>query len=414
MVVRSGILAHTFPVAVSEVSGTMNQDLKGIAPFGGTDPVYLAYYLCVMGRDILKHCSKDGTTVSSIDSAALRRFPVLLAPPSDQHRIVARIEEMLPALDAGVAALQRARANLKRYRAAILKAAVEGKLTEEWRKSHPVHNPKSQIRNPQSVESASELFKRILAERRRRWEQTQLATYEARGTKPPVGWKDKYKEPVEPPSSFTSSTSAMPKGWCWATVEQLITRSEYGTSVRCAYDAKHEPVLRIPNIAGGIIDTEDLKFSTKPLALSAGDELETGDLLICRTNGSISLVGKAALVTREFELPHSFASYLLRFRFVESQLVPQWGLSYLSSYPGRLFIESHAASSAGQHNISLTLIHGMPIPLPPVEEQRAIVKEVDELITTCYASAESARLCELRAARLRQGILSQAFQGKLA
>ena len=61
------------------------------------------------------------------------RLPVKVAPTNEQHRIVAKIEELFSDLDAGVAALKRAKANLKRYRAAVLKAAVEGKLTEQWR-----------------------------------------------------------------------------------------------------------------------------------------------------------------------------------------------------------------------------------------------------------------------------------------
>ena len=68
-----------------------------------------------------------------------------LAPLNEQRRIVAKIEELFSDLDAGVAALGRIRANLKRYRAAVLKAAVEGKLTEEWRAKHPKTEPASRL-----------------------------------------------------------------------------------------------------------------------------------------------------------------------------------------------------------------------------------------------------------------------------
>ena len=81
-------------------------------------------------------------------------MPFPIAPPRER-RIVAKIEELFSDLDAGVAALERAKAKLKRYRATVLKAAVEGKLTEEWRAEHP---PK---------ETAAQLLERILKERRR-------------------------------------------------------------------------------------------------------------------------------------------------------------------------------------------------------------------------------------------------------
>jgi type I restriction enzyme, S subunit len=60
-----------------------------------------------------------------------------VAPFAEQHRIVAEIEQQFTRLDAGVAALRRTQANLKRYRAAVLKAACEGRLvptaTKTWK-----------------------------------------------------------------------------------------------------------------------------------------------------------------------------------------------------------------------------------------------------------------------------------------
>ena len=92
----------------------------------------------------------------------LGKLLVPVPPLNEQRRIVAKIEELFSDLDAGVVALERVRANLKRYRATVLKAAVEGKLTEDWRAQHP------------NTEPASVLLERILTERRRQWEQAQL------------------------------------------------------------------------------------------------------------------------------------------------------------------------------------------------------------------------------------------------
>lgn len=135
-------------------------------------------------------------------------FPV--APLAEQRRIVAKIEELFSDLDAGVAALERVKANLKRYRAAVLKAAVEGKLTAQWRAKHP------------NTEPASILLERILAERRKKWEADQLAKFAAAGKQPPKNWRDKYQEPAAPD---TTNLPALPKGWCWATVEQFAAVS---------------------------------------------------------------------------------------------------------------------------------------------------------------------------------------------
>ena len=323
-------------------------------------------------------------------------FP--LAPKHEQQRILAKLDELFSDLDAGVAALLRARANLKRYRAAVLKAAVEGRLTLEWRAKHP------------PTETGAELLARLLRERRLRWEHAQLAKFEASGKTPPKDWRSKYVEPAAPD---TTTLPALPDGWCWANLEQLVERSEYGSSVKCSYDGKHQPVLRIPNIAKGELDLSDIKFATIDLGDNTDDYALAGDMLVCRTNGSIRLLGKCAVVKAAPLLPHHFASYLLRFRLTERECLPAWVHLFLSSIPGRRFIEHNAASSAGQHNISLSTLHQMPIPLPPVSEAEMAFQQSTQTLSAIDRQERDIERALKRAASLRQSILKRAFSGKL-
>jgi type I restriction enzyme S subunit len=106
--------------------------------------------------------SGRGTTIDGVTKKQLLDVDLKLAPLPEQRRIVAAVEEQFSRLDAGMAALERVRTNLKRYRTATLKAAVEGRLTEAWREENP------------SVEPASELLERILKARRDRWERVVL------------------------------------------------------------------------------------------------------------------------------------------------------------------------------------------------------------------------------------------------
>jgi type I restriction enzyme S subunit len=138
IVVRSGILQHTLPVAVAQRQVALNQDLKAVKPRESVRSDYLALALKAFERDILHTCTKTGTTVQSLELPVFLRFRIPIAPLPEQRRIVAEIEKQFSRLEAGVAALRRVQANLKRCRAAILKAACDGCLIpgdlKSWRK----------------------------------------------------------------------------------------------------------------------------------------------------------------------------------------------------------------------------------------------------------------------------------------
>lgn len=376
----------------------VNQHVCIIRPIPQVDAAFLRYYLSSPQLQQIISQIQTGVTRQALTKEMILNFELPIAPVNEQARIVAKIEELFSELDAGVAALERVRAGLKRYRAAVLKAAVEGKLTEDWRAQHP------------DTEPASVLLERILAERRRKWEEAQLAKFAQTGKQPPKGWREKYPEPR---SLEKANRLELPDGWCGISLDQIVARSEYGTSVKCDYQADGPPVLRIPNIARGDLDLQDVKRATAPIEIPPDDELLKGDMLVCRTNGSISLIGKAALVKSPLQPPHTFASYLLRFRLVEPEILPKWTHVIFSSRQGRSFIERHATSSAGQHNVSLSLLNGMPLPLPPHAEQRAIVAEVERRLSLVDEVEAQVEANLKRAARLRQGILKRAFEGKL-
>ena len=130
MVVRSGILAHTFPVAIAKTEVALNQDMKAITPREGIVPKFLAYQLISQSTEILTNCTKTGTTVSSVETKLLQSLPVWIPEESKQEAIVADLDKQLSRLDETTSTLQAIQAKLKQARASILKAAVEGKLVE--------------------------------------------------------------------------------------------------------------------------------------------------------------------------------------------------------------------------------------------------------------------------------------------
>ena len=390
LVVRSGILQRTLPVAISQVPLTMNQDMKGINPIVGIDPMYIVYYLISSEHDILSRCSKDGTTVASIDSESLKIYPTPLPPSTEQQRIVSAIEQQFTRLDAAVAALRRAQAKLKRYRAAVLKAVVEGKLTEAWRAKHPTTEP------------APILLERILKERHAKWE----VELRAKGKDPA---KVKYVEPAKPD---IEGLPELPEEWCWAVIDQIITNLRNGLSQKPESSPPGHRILRINAVRPMKVNLDEVRY----LSLSEKDAkdyfLDNGDILFTRYNGSLELLGVAGKVHDCF-VPTLHPDKLIRVKTVLAE--PLSSYIELASNVGasRTYIESKARTTAGQTGISGSDIQQMPIPLPSLTEQEQIVAEVEQRLSVVSQLEAIVEANLKRAERLRQSILKEAFAGRL-
>lgn len=317
---------------------------------------------------------------------------VLVAPSREQVRIADRLDELLSDLGAAVAALERARANLKRYRAAVLKAAVEGKLTEEWRKEHPPAEP------------AEELLERILAERRRKWEEAQLARYAAKGQTPPEGWEGNYQGPSAPD---TSALPELPRGWCWASIDQLAIVIR-GASPRPAGDPMYFGSFDVPWITvGALTATEDIYLKEVSEWLTqAGRERSRfieADTLLLTNSGATLGVPKITLIGG----------------CINDGSVALLGLDY----PLKLYLYYFLSSKtrelrsinqgAAQPNLNTAIVKSIRVPLPPAREQREIVSSLEGLLAAALNTRLESEKCSRRATLLRQGILKHAFEGKL-
>ncbi|MFM2217457.1 MAG: Type restriction enzyme EcoKI specificity protein, partial [Planctomycetota bacterium] len=285
----------------------INQAVVLFRPLDGVLSKYLAY--AFLTDSIMKRVTslaKATAGQSNIGVSMCRRLlPLPIAPTNEQHRIVAKIEELFSDLDAGVAALKRAKANLKRYRAAVLKAAVEGKLTEEWRAKHP------------AKESASTLLARILQERRQKWEADQLAKFAAAGKEPPKNWREKYVEPTRPD---TAGLPELPKGWCWASVEQLAF-VDVGFAFKSAeYTKKGIRLLRGENMEPGSLRWNDVRFW--PEDKLAGLEhllVEEGQIILAMDRPMVSAGLKLARVKAN-DIPCLLVQRMARLRMLDDTM----------------------------------------------------------------------------------------------
>lgn len=192
---------------------------------------------------------------------------------------------------------------------------------------------------------------------------------------------------------------------------ELIDELKYGTSKKADYDIEGFPVLRIPNINNGEIDSSDLKYV--PLDDKEYNQLalQEGDILVIRSNGSLSIVGQCAIVRKECE-NWVYAGYLIRIRCTH-ELLPEY-LNYIfQSYQVRKQIVEKSHSMSGVNNFSADKIKQLEIAWYPVEVQKQIVEKLNSIFGKLNEIEKQYNtLCE-KLDKLPQTLLCKAFKGEL-
>jgi type I restriction enzyme S subunit len=381
-------------LGILEIDAATNQAVCGVFLGNGVLRDYVFHYLASIRRHLIEQ--GKGGAQSNISNGLIRETCVPIAPTNEQRRIVAKIEELFSDLDAGVAALERVKAKLKRYRAAVLKAAVEGKLTEAWRKKNP------------AKETGKQLLDRILQERRRKWVEEQLAAYDRLGKRPPAGWNDKYKEPVAPNDS---SLLKLPEDWCWASVQQ-VGKVQLGRQRAPQHHVGPHmcPYLRVANVFEDRIDISDvMEMNFTP------DEYEVyrlhfGDILL-NEGQSMELVGRPAIYRDE--VPGAcFTNTLVRFQ-ASCNLDTDYAMAVFLTYLKNGRFQNIATITVNIAHLGAGRFADLEFPLPPWVEQKKIVAEVNRHLSVLQAIESQINANLKRSARLRQSILKRAFEGKL-
>jgi type I restriction enzyme S subunit len=305
-----------------------------------------------------------------------------LAPAGEQQRIVEKIETLFAELDKGEEALREVQKLLARYRRSVLKAAVTGELTADWRAA-----------NGPPQETGQDLLTRILKQRRE--------SCEARG---------KYREP-DPPDS--GSLPALPAGWVWASLGQLIASIEAGKNYRCEErpprDEEHG-IVKISAVTWEEFNEDESKTIIRPDHITDRYRIRVGDLLISRAN-TLELVG-ASVVVSKISKRLQLSDKVLRLRCVIP--IEHWLNFVLKSPLGRSQIERMATGAQmSMRNISQRYLARICVPLP----SQAEIAALEDIIADLRSKADQMlEFCEAelsRSAALRQSILKAAFSGKL-
>ena len=361
-----------------------------------------------MARYYLHRCVKhvNQASISSTDFA--RSIPIVVPPVAEQRRIVTKVEELFSELDQGIESLKTARAQLDVYRQAVLKHAFEGKLTAQWREE-----------NKDKLETPEQFLARIKKERAARYER-QLTEWKSAVE----AWKDsgksgkkparsrKPRETSQPSLVETEPLSSLPAGWSYLRLGLVVDEPKYGTSKKCDYDYQGTGVLRIPNVVRGVVDASDLKGAHFDEDEKRTYILREGDILIIRSNGSISTVGKCALIS-EAEQQYLYAGYLIRVCSIPAAVLPEYLAMLLASHLLRTQIERKAKSTSGVNNINSNEIQSLIVPLCSPSEQEAVVDQLSAGLSAIAAIGAEIDNQLLKTDALRQSVLKKAFAGQL-
>lgn len=341
------------------------------------DGRYVHYYLQTRGYWIQIEERSAGIAIPNVNGSKLKSVVLPIAPLAEQHRIVARIDALFAEIAEGEAALAEARKGLDIFRRALLKAAVTGELTKDWRAANPVS------------ETGYDLLTRIV---------------EKHATKAGAQASSR--------NALNSALPPIPETWAWATLERLAETVRNGTSLAPRAVSNRHEILRISSVRPLRIDESQIRFLDDQQAIAAADAtVKAGDLLFTRYNGTADLVGAGAV----YKGPKRFyPDKIIRVRLeAPLALMTEFVELAVNTGAGRKHIAANIKTTAGQQGLSGESLKATPIPVPPPAEAAEIVRRVtdalaaaDDALTTLDAEAADA-------ARLKQSILKAAFEGRL-
>jgi type I restriction enzyme S subunit len=377
---------------------------------------FLLHYLNSPSAIEFMFSSQVVTAQPNISLTNARGFPIPVPPLAEQHRIVARVDELMALCERLETAQAERESRRDRLAATSLHRLNNGADADEFREHarfHLGHLPRlatrpehiQQLRQtilnlavrgklvPQNPndEPACELLKYIQDEKERFVKEGRIR-----------------KEKPLPEVAEEDAPFSIPISWSWARIGTCSLLTEYGTSVKSDHIDNGVPVLKM----GDIHDGKVILGGQKKVPRSIDDLpqlfLRRFDLLYNRTN-SAELVGKTGIYLGEDD-GYTFASYLIRIRFLNDRMSPVYSnLAMNAPYFRPTQILPELQQQCGQANVNGTKLRNMLLPIPPLAEQHRIVARVDELMGLCDRLEEQLTTTQTESRRLLEAVLHEAL-----
>jgi type I restriction enzyme S subunit len=343
--------------------------------------------------DVVKYADQNssGINLPRISPDDLGEFEIGLPPLPEQRRIADRLDAIQSRTQATGETLDQVPDRIEEYRQSVLNAAFTGRLTADWRADHP------------DVEPADKLLECILNERRKQWEKYyRWSRYDSKGKEPPSGWKDRYDDREQP--KMPERPVDLPETWTWASADQvgrIETGSTPKTSVEEYYGGEY-PFYRPGDLEDGFNTTEAEKTLTEKGLKEARPLPEKSILITC-----IGSIGKSALIRKK-----GASNQQINAIIPAPSVVPEY-VYFVANSPHFQILLEDRASATTMPIINKGKTKTLPFPLPPLAEQKQIVRRVRQRLDKIDEMARHVAQARERLDHLDRSVLAQAFRGEL-
>jgi type I restriction enzyme S subunit len=333
------------------------------------------FFFFLVQEDLRKTAQRSMTGTAGqlrVPLSHMKQIRIPFPPLTEQFRIVAKVEELFTKLDAGVKCLETVEAQLKRYQQLVLKSAFDGKLTEEWRRTHQ-----------EELEPSSKLLERIKEERTRT------------------------KRHKEHPTLNASNLPDLPEGWASTRIGEVFDVSSGGTPRRDTPEYWNGGISWVSSgeVAFREIRTTKEHITQLGLDKSSAKIYPPGTVLLAlygegKTRGQVAILrihaatnqAVAAILCSESPISPEYVYWWLYYRYHQTRLI---------------------RGGANQPNMYLHNVRVMPIPLASFAEQQRIADEIERRFSIAEGVEETVISSSRQAERLRQSVLKRAFEGQL-
>jgi type I restriction enzyme S subunit len=200
---------------------------------------------------------------------------------------------------------------------------------------------------------------------------------------------------------------SLPNGWVWTRIGDASIFTEYGMSEKTFHDIDGIPVFKMGDIQDGRVVLGGQKLVKRDVESLPGLFLKKWDVLYNRTN-SAELVGKTGI----YEGPddhYTFASYLIRIRCSKNYVHPRYLNLYMNTSLYRTTqIEPFLKQQCGQANVNGTIMRNMVVPVPPIAEQKQILLKAEELMAMCDMLKDRLNKAQITQIQLADAIVEKA------